>query len=252
MRTSPEAPEWLAAYTAAERPDLWEKAVQDNVFEGVWPKYNLFGNQAARYFGELYPRFADTQILFIDERTGNPVARGQTIPFRWDGTLEDLPAGIDAVGLRGVEAAGEPSALSALAAEVLGEYKMEGLSRQIVAAMGEAARNRGLSAFVAPVRPFWKDWYPLTPIEKYARWKQDGGLPFDPWMRVHVRMGAEIVRPEPRSMEITAPVKDWQSWTGMVFPEDGDYVFPKGLAPLTITGGTGSYWEPNVWMRHPL
>lgn len=252
MRTPSEAPEWLAAFTAEERPDLWEKAAQSNVFEGVWPKYNLFGNNAARYFGELYPRFAATQILFTDQRTGEAIARGKTIPFRWDGTLEDLPAGIDAVGLRGIEAADEPNALSALAAEVLDEYKMEGLSRLVVAAMKEAARNRGLEVLVAPVRPFWKDWYPLIPIEKYARWKQDDGLPFDPWMRVHVRMGAEILRPEPRSLRITAPVKDWQSWTGMAFPEDGEYVFPKGLAPLTVADGTGAYWEPNVWMRHPL
>ena len=27
-------------------------------------------------------------------------------------------------------------------------------------------------------------------------------------------------------MEITAPVKEWEAWTGMAFPEDGAYVFP--------------------------
>jgi len=25
---------------------------------------------------------------------------------------------------------------------------------------------------------------------------------------------------------------------------------PDGLAPLTVTGGTGFYWEPNVWILH--
>ena len=29
-------------------------------------------------------------------------------------------------------------------------------------------------------------------------------------------------------------------------------MFPGGLAPLTVEGGTGRYWEPNVWMRHAL
>jgi hypothetical protein len=38
----------------------------------------------------------------------------------------------------------------------------------------------------------------------------------------------------------------------MAFPEDGDYVFPSGLAPLRVRDGTGSYWEPNVWMLHDL
>ncbi|MGH3169449.1 MAG: hypothetical protein ACRDN0_26665 [Trebonia sp.] len=39
--------------------------------------------------------------------------------------------------------------------------------------------------------------------------------------------------------------------TGRYF-EDGVYVFPGGLAPLDVIAGTGSYWEPNVWMRHDV
>ena len=38
----------------------------------------------------------------------------------------------------------------------------------------------------------------------------------------------------------------------MAFPEDGPYVFPGGLAPLNVSGGTGAYWEPNVWVRHDI
>src|SRR5207244_6532725 len=34
----------------------------------------------------------------------------------------------------------------------------------------------------------------------------------------------------------------------------GEYWFPRGLALLTIDidANRGSYWEPNVWMRHHL
>lgn len=40
----------------------------------------------------------------------------------------------------------------------------------------------------------------------------------------------------------------------MPFPETGDYVFPAGLATLHIDRerDAGEYWEPNVWMIHPL
>ena len=38
----------------------------------------------------------------------------------------------------------------------------------------------------------------------------------------------------------------------MQFPDDGDYVFPGGLAPLSVAAQTGSYWEPNLWMLHQL
>jgi hypothetical protein len=100
------------------------------------------------------------------------------------------------------------------------------------------------------VRPNGKHHYPLTPIDRYAAWRRADGLPFDPWIRVHIRLGGQILRPEPRSLRIFAAVEDWQSWTGMAFPEDGQYVFPYGLAPLEVAAGQGEYWEPNVWILH--
>ena len=246
------APAWLEICTAAERPDLWERARGEESINGVWPEYNNHGNHTGRYFSALFPDHADLQILCTDRRSGEFVARGRTIPFRWDGTAADLPAGIDAVGLRAVDEPGQPTALSALAAEINQAYQGGGLSGLVVQAMTEVARRRGLFALVAPVRPSWKDRYPLTPIERYARWRRPDGLPWDPWMRVHARLGAKIIRAEPRSLEISAPVTDWATWTGMAFPEDGAYVFPGGLAPLDVTGDSGVYWEPNVWMRHDV
>ena len=38
----------------------------------------------------------------------------------------------------------------------------------------------------------------------------------------------------------------------MTFPEDGDYVFPAGRAPLSVRDGVGSDWEPNIWMLHQV
>jgi GNAT superfamily N-acetyltransferase len=238
----------IVAYTARERPDLWEDA--RSMFGGVWPEYNLHANDSATYFGTLVPLHAHLQILFFDREAEQVVARGRTIPFRWDGSLDDLPSGIDAVGLRAVEESRSPTALSALAAEVSTHRQGEGLSRLLIQAMAEVARQAGLAPLVAPVRPSWKDRYPLAPIDRYAYWTRDDGLPFDPWLRVHARLGASILRTEPRSMRIEATVHDWELWTGMTFPEDGDYVFPSGLAPMSVTDGIGSYWEPNVWMLH--
>lgn len=71
-------------------------------------------------------------------------------------------------------------------------------------------------------------------------------------LRVHARLGARILRPEPRSLEITASISDWETWTQMAFPENGEYVFAAGLATLNVHGTTGAYWEPNIWMQHDL
>jgi len=187
-----------------------------------------------------------------DAHAERVIARGQAIPFTWDGTLADLPAGIDAVGLRALEEPGPPTALSALAAEVATDHQGRGISSLVVGAMADVARAAGLESLVAPVRPNRKDRYPLIPIDQYATWVREDGFPFDPWLRVHVRLGAEILRPEPHSMRITGSVAEWERWTGVEFPADGQYVFPGGLAPLGVRDGVGRYWEPNVWMLHRI
>jgi GNAT superfamily N-acetyltransferase len=246
------APDWLAVFTAEERPDLWATVRDESLFYDVWPVYNMHGNHTGQYFGALFPQYAHLQVLFTDQRSGGIIGRGRTIPFRWDGTLESLPAGIDAVGIQAVTEPGPPTALSALAAEVATDYQGGGLSGLVIRAMADVARRHGLAPLVAPVRPSRKDRYPLIPIERYAGWQRPDGLPFDPWQRVHARLGARLLRTEPRSLEITAPAADWEAWTQMAFPGDGEYVFPGGLAPLTVTAGTGAYWEPNIWMRHEV
>ena len=63
-------------------------------------------------------------------------------------------------------------------------------------------------------------------------------------------MGGEIVAPAPASMVMRAPVADWEAWTGMRFPDDGEYVFPGALATLAVAAGVGTHVEPNVWIRH--
>jgi hypothetical protein len=170
---------------------------------------------------------------------------------RWDGTIEDLPEGIDGAIARGFDEGGA-NVLCALVIMVPAIEQGRGVSRVALRGMVEIAREHDLEALIAPVRPNWKERYPLTPIERYASWRRQDGLLFDPWMRVHERLGAEILEPEPQSLRITGTVSKWEDWTGMAFPETGTYVFPHGLAPLEVDRerDIGRYWEPNVWMLH--
>jgi hypothetical protein len=104
------------------------------------------------------------------------------------------------------------------------------------------------------VRPNLKHRYPLIPIETYIRWSQADGLPFDPWLRVHWRLGAHMAKVAPRSMRITGSLAEWQNWTGMAFPESGRYVIPGALNPITVNfeKDRATYIEPNVWMVHKV
>jgi len=142
--------------------------------------------------------------------------------------------------------------LCALMAVVDTRHQGRRLSSLIVGGMVDAASRAGFDCLIAPVRPTWKERYPLTPIERYMRWTREDGLPFDPWIRLHHRLGAELLGAAPASMDIQGGVTEWEEWTGMSFPEDGDYIVPGALVPVTFAGGVGRYVEPNVWMRHPL
>jgi hypothetical protein len=105
---------------------------------------------------------------------------------------------------------------------------------------------------IAPVRPTLKSRYPLTDIAEFMTWTRDDGLPLDPWLRTHVRLGATILAPAPVSQTMTGTVTEWEQWTGMAFPASGTYVITDGLTTLEIDrpADTGIYREPNIWMRH--
>jgi hypothetical protein len=83
-------------------------------------------------------------------------------------------------------------------------------------------------------------------------WRREDGLPYDPWIRAHERLGAEVLDVAPRSMTITGSRAEWEEWTGLQFPEDGDYVVPGALVPVRFENGAGTYVEPNVWMKHAV
>jgi hypothetical protein len=220
----------------------------------VWPEYNMHGDVMNLYWGRLYEELPGFQFVLVDD-DGVPLAEGHTAPCEWDGTIEGLPAGIDGALEDAFERRdARPNTLCALAVEIPPANQSRRLSPVMLESMKGIALREGFGSLIAPLRPTWKDRYPITPIEDYAYWTRPDGLPFDPWIRVHVRLGAEILEPVARSLRITGTVAEWESWTGMAFPASGDYVFPQGLAPVTIDrdADVGSYWEPNVWMRHPV
>jgi hypothetical protein len=74
--------------------------------------------------------------------------------------------------------------------------------------MRALAAEHGWAQLIAPVRPNWKAPYRLTPIERYAAWTRPDGLPFDPWLRVHARLGGRILGVEPGSLRISGTVAD--------------------------------------------
>jgi hypothetical protein len=128
-----------------------------------------------------------------------------------------------------------PPALVALAAIVAPRERGKGWSARLVAAM-------------VPL----KGEYPLTPMREYARWRRPDGTPFDPWLPVHWRLGARILRITPRGNTADARGAEWETWTGLRFPVSGRYVVPGAFQPIRVDRQRDrvDYEEANVWMLH--
>jgi hypothetical protein len=239
--------------TWKERPGLRKLG---HAAEDVWPAYNLHGDVVGEWWAPLLEELPEFQFSLVDDDGDVVLAKGYTGPLAWSGDDRELPPSIDDAIARVVRARREGTVvdtLCAFAAEVGPSVQQRGLAGQVLAGMTALARRDGLRRLIAPVRPSWKERYPLAPIERYVTWRRDDGQLLDPWMRLHERLGARVATAIPESLLITGSVAEWEEWTGLAFPESGAYVFPHGLAPLRVDAeaGLGTYWEPNVWMIHP-
>ncbi|KAL8650434.1 MAG: hypothetical protein Q9226_005148 [Calogaya cf. arnoldii] len=198
-----------------------------------------------------------------------------------------------------------PNTLSALSITVRADRRKHGFAESLIEAMKQVARKEGLRVLVAPLRPTRKSEYPWVSMEKYiscslsesptaplktataAARNNDAAthglpfrseLPFDPWLRKHVRLGGSLVKIAPSSMIVRGSFAEWQTWTGIDFdslvrahgraaeeelmqPESdniGQGVFevaiPGGLVPVRVSTHDRmcTYVEPNVWLYHDV
>jgi hypothetical protein len=244
----------LSLVTAAERPELVEAMVE--LGASPWPAFLDHDAVVEALWGLLYELAPDYQFALVEE--GSLAVVGNCVPIRWDSDPATLPErGIDAVledGIAALRAGASPTAASALMIVVSPAWLGRGIGGDAIRAMGRVVARHGLADLVAPVRPTDKHRYPLTPIERYIGWRRADGLPFDPWIRLHERVGGEILRPAAAAMRVTGSVADWEGWTGMALPETGAYVVPGALVPVEIDRerDCGDYREPACWVRHRL
>ncbi|MBN1201925.1 MAG: GNAT family N-acetyltransferase [Anaerolineae bacterium] len=254
MHTTQAKDMTVTIYACQERPDLQEQDYRELAPE--WPTFMFHDPYAAQHYPTMYERCPDFQF-YVVTKADRVVASGNSIPLVWDGTEDDLPTGWDDGLARGAQGALDgiaPNALCAIQVTVSSKFLGHGLGELGVQTMLRLAREHGFHALIAPVRPTVKAQYPLTPMERYIAWTRDDGQLFDPWMRIHVKLGAQVIKIAPESMKIPGTVAQWEEWAGMQFPDSGLYVVPGALVPITIDRDRdeGVYIEPNVWMVHRL
>jgi GNAT superfamily N-acetyltransferase len=253
--------ERLAVATFAERPDLLDKVFGE--IQSAVPEFMRHDPMGALYYGDqILSRYGEYGLVAVDPaEPTRPVARGFCVPFAFrDGTpgREELPdGGWDAVIRYGYEdqlVGNRPNAVSALEIMVAPRLHRQGISGVMLMAMRDNARRLGFRELYAPLRLTDKHKEPLTRFAEYVARQRADGLPFDSWLRTHVRAGADIVKIAPRSMTISGTLAEWRRWTGLPFAESGLAIVPGALSPIHVSleQDHAVYVEPNLWVRHPL
>jgi len=224
----------------------------------VWPEFMLHDQVANELWHELLDRFAEYQLALYDTQNNRVAAMANSFPFSWEEPLEKLPeGGWDWAFLKAVEDNKHrlsPNVHCAIQIVIRPDYQGQGLSRPMVEAVRALTKSKGLQSLIIPIRPSEKNKYPLTSLDNYITWETKQGLPFDPWLRVHVQAGGKMIKVCHESKIIRGTRAEWEQWTGMKFPQSGQYIIDGALNPIKMNAekDEGVYIEPNVWMVHEI
>jgi hypothetical protein len=135
-------------------------------------------NAFEAWWSPLPEQLADYQFALVEEDSDEVLAEAHTGPLTWSGEVRDLPDGIDDALQRVLStrrARTSADTLCAFAAEVSPHVPQRGLATHLLRGMGQLASRHQLRRLIAPVRPSWKERYPLTPVERYITWRRDDG-----------------------------------------------------------------------------
>jgi hypothetical protein len=237
-----------------ERPDLYDS--QEKICGKAFPTFLYYTEIAANTWDKMIEYYKDYQLLFLHDES--IVCVFNCMPMNHDFSDEELPEnafewGMEK-GLKDFEDGKEINAALGVQIIIPEEYQGKGISSLVVAEIKNMCVKMGIRKLIIPIRPTLKSRYPINDMEHYIYWKNENGLPFDPWIRVHVKQKGKIIGTCTNAVEIKGTVEKWEKWTNMKFPESGMYVVEGALCPVMIDreNNLGAYIEPNVWVSYDI
>jgi len=200
---------------------------------------------------QYFPKFQQ----FLIASNGQLIGFINSIPFRFDNELIDLPdRGWDWMfekGVDDVENNLSPNYLGGLQIIVRKEYQSQGYSKKILNHAKSLIVSSNLNKLIIPIRPTRKNEFPEMTMSNYMKLEKDGKV-FDPWIRTHLKSGADIIKVCNQSMIMTGDIKFWEVMIKRKLPKSGRYRLEGGLnlVNIDVENNMGSYIEPNIWIKY--
>lgn len=187
----------------------WTDEQMDRLFAAGFPAFITADPEVKKYIARVRDYFPQLDVILVGDE-GQPAATGWGVPIPWTDQVEDLPPSFADI-LRGAveahESGADTNAFVICGGVVHPELKGTGTASELVRALIKTGQNHGLTRVLAPLRPTRKHLYPLIRIEEYAAWIRNDGLPFDPWLRLHVRAGGRVIALAPTAQTMIGSVK---------------------------------------------
>jgi GNAT superfamily N-acetyltransferase len=227
------------------RPDELERSYA--VENTVWAPFNW--EAAGAIVEEAYDPALHLVAVTSD---GEIVATINACPINWDGDPATLPAGgwSEIMDRFNRNLIGPSRYASAVGASILPAYQGGGLAGQLLSGLRDQAFKLGYQALLAPVRPTNRWRMPHLHISEYEHVRLPDGRHFDPWVRVHERVGGRIIGSCAASARFSGSREQWEGWLGMRLPDNGDVLCDRTIGYLKLVAGWGVLEEDSLWILH--
>lgn len=232
----------------------WIQDIED-INEKAWPKF-MQGERVMRsYWGFLLGNFHKYQHVLTHDNV--VIAIVNSAPIWLDPDVNQLHDNGIYWGLKQVThnyyKGIKPNTLLALQIVVNPDFRGKRLSYECIKILKKLAQTSGFDRVVIPLRPSLKHLYPLVNKNDYINWKNEEGFPYDPWLRVHIKAGGEVVK-QCKGISIRASIQEWEEWTGLCFRSTGEYIVSDALNPVyaDLDKNLVTYTQDNVWVLHKV
>ena len=208
----------------------------------------------AAYWERVERYFPEYQLFLVSD-DGDIVAFINSIAFSWEGELDELPReGWDWMLIKGIsdyEQGIQANSLGGLQIIVRQDYLGQGNSKVIIDKAKEVVKERGFENFVIPIRPTYKHRHPQMKMSEYMHYRVNDKI-YDPWIRTHLKGGAEILNICDRAMHVYGSINFWEGIMKQPITQSGKYVIDGALCPVQIDveKDYGEYFEDNIWISY--